>query len=192
MSEKAVVLKQGEFIAVEGDSEKYIPPTYVGHPIAPNHFCRAWARSGKYCPQVAGAGTDHKGVGRCKHHGGATPVKHGLRSMYLVRSERMAERIRRMEDDPTLADMRNELVILCALLDETLSRPKPDRAAVERLSIEVSRMKERVHNVSAKKFFSIEQMRNYWMNLNRIIESVLKDEPDLCVKLQQQLQQISP
>lgn len=35
--------------------------------------CGAKNRQGKPCTRPAGWGTDHNGVGRCKHHGGATP-----------------------------------------------------------------------------------------------------------------------
>lgn len=35
--------------------------------------CDAQNRSGKPCARPQGWGTDHPGVGRCKHHGGATP-----------------------------------------------------------------------------------------------------------------------
>ena len=189
----SAVVRKTDFVVVEGDHEKYIPQEYVGHPVAPNYYCRAW--NGKpsrmhYCKRRAGHGTDHLGQGRCKWHGGATVIKHGLRSRYFVRSEKMAERIKRMEEDPTLLDMRNELTILCALLDDALGRDKLDKAAVERLSVEASRMKERIRNTSAKNAFSVEQMKKFWFTLNRTIEFVLSDHPELCDKLQKQISQI--
>lgn len=51
--------------------------------------CNAKTRDGGYCALVAGYGTDHKGEGRCKYHGGAgsgapkgnqNAQKHGLYS----------------------------------------------------------------------------------------------------------------
>lgn len=40
--------------------------------------CKAKTKQGGHpCKRPAGAGTDHLGEGRCKHHGGATPFKHG-------------------------------------------------------------------------------------------------------------------
>lgn len=36
-------------------------------------LCGAKKRGGGTCQQKAGLGTDHVGIGRCKHHGGATP-----------------------------------------------------------------------------------------------------------------------
>src|SRR6476620_4494173 len=43
-------------------------------PIAPDDTCNARKRNGEgYCGRAAGWGTDHLGVGRCKHHGGNMP-----------------------------------------------------------------------------------------------------------------------
>lgn len=36
--------------------------------------CNARTRSGKYCSRPSGWGTDHIGQGRCKLHGGSTPL----------------------------------------------------------------------------------------------------------------------
>lgn len=36
--------------------------------------CPAHSRTGKPCGHIAGFGTDHKGVGCCKFHGGSTPT----------------------------------------------------------------------------------------------------------------------
>jgi hypothetical protein len=38
-----------------------------------NRYCGAKKRNGEPCRQRAGRGTDHPGIGRCKHHGGSTP-----------------------------------------------------------------------------------------------------------------------
>lgn len=50
----------------------------AGHQLArrfkshPEEFCGAEKRNGKPCLREAGWGTDHRGSGNCKHHGGAT------------------------------------------------------------------------------------------------------------------------
>src|SRR4051794_16311470 len=36
-------------------------------------LCGAKRKNGETCRLFAGQGTDHKGIGRCKHHGGSTP-----------------------------------------------------------------------------------------------------------------------
>lgn len=50
--------------AMNGDQ----PVSSTGRPQ-----CGAKTRSGGRCKRGAGAGTDHVGVGSCKHHGGSTP-----------------------------------------------------------------------------------------------------------------------
>jgi hypothetical protein len=46
-----------------------------------NALCGAKRRNGEPCRKFAGEGTDHKGVGRCRLHGGSTPThkKHALK-----------------------------------------------------------------------------------------------------------------
>jgi hypothetical protein len=39
--------------------------------------CHARTRGGHRCQHEAGWGTDHVGQGRCKLHGGCSPIKHG-------------------------------------------------------------------------------------------------------------------
>ncbi|MBU0609035.1 MAG: hypothetical protein KKI08_14205 [Armatimonadetes bacterium] len=50
-------------------------------------LCGAKNRSGNPCRQVAGMGTNHLGAGRCKYHGGATPIKHGMYSKIVTPEE---------------------------------------------------------------------------------------------------------
>lgn len=45
--------------------------------------CGAKARSGHPCRNPAGFKTEHPGVGRCRNHGGCTPIKHGRYSIYV-------------------------------------------------------------------------------------------------------------
>lgn len=183
-------LKRGEYLAVPDDHEKFLPVTFLGAPIAPNYFCRFWNRTrSKYCGSRAGARTRHRGTGRCwKHDGGSDKkITHGLKSRYAIKSEDMVKRIERHASDPGLLDMRNELAIVCALLDEALDKDEFDRAAVERLAVEANRMKDRIHASSSKNAFSVDQMKRFWFALNRTIELVLKEQPELCSKLQQQI-----
>lgn len=64
----------------------------------PAKHCGAKTRSGSPCRRPAGWGTDHHGVGRCKLHGGATPIKHGLYS--TIARGRTLEVLRQMEAEP--------------------------------------------------------------------------------------------
>lgn len=46
-------------------------------PTPPDKFCNARNRSGSLCKKPAGWGTDHKGSGRCRLHGGVVGEDHG-------------------------------------------------------------------------------------------------------------------
>lgn len=121
--EEAVV--EGTEVVVH-DDDKYIPSEYEGT-IEPNHYCRAWSSSQqKYCKLRAGHDTDHPGVGRCKFHGGATPVKHGYyskikryRSLGGSLGEAYKRYIENEDDDPL--DVSPELALTRALIEDWVS-----------------------------------------------------------------------
>jgi hypothetical protein len=82
-------------------------------------ICGAHSRTtGKPCQNVAGKGTDHLGQGRCRYHGGATPIKHGLYSK--VRRGRLGQRIAEIASRTDLLDLNEELALLKALLQQWL------------------------------------------------------------------------
>lgn len=73
-----------------------------------------------YCAQVAGWGTDHVGQGRCKLHGGSTPIKHGRYSVIERDSIRdLADHF--LEDEAPL-DVLPELAQVRALLTDFVNR----------------------------------------------------------------------
>ncbi|MFW5968953.1 MAG: hypothetical protein ACOCV2_15620 [Persicimonas sp.] len=78
--------------------------------------CGAKTKStGEPCQQPAGFGTDHVGEGRCKFHGGATPAKHGLYSMYS--SRRLADRLEQMRKaEGELADLADDILLARAVI----------------------------------------------------------------------------
>lgn len=45
--------------------------------LGPVPKCTGHNRQGQRCGNEAGKGTDHFGEGKCKNHGGASPIKHG-------------------------------------------------------------------------------------------------------------------
>ena len=82
--------------------------------------CGATARSGDPCQQPAGFGTDHVGQGRCKFHGGASPIRHGRYS--AIERPELAALIERYEGDPDPLDLIPELATMRALFDGFVSR----------------------------------------------------------------------
>lgn len=100
--------------------------------------CGAKGRQGLPCRSVAGMGTDHKGYGRCKYHGGnaqgaVTPLGkaaaakanmiHGLYAQVLSPQER--EIFKELTADDKLAvDLKFEIAMLKAKIISYLSRQR--------------------------------------------------------------------
>jgi len=82
-------------------------------------ICGAHSRTtGKPCQNVAGKGTDHLGQGRCRYHGGATPIKHGLYSK--VCRGRFGQRIAEIASRTDLLDLNEELALLKAVQQQLI------------------------------------------------------------------------
>jgi hypothetical protein len=79
-------------------------------------ICGARTRAGTPCRYRRGYKTDHFGQGRCRLHGGATPIRHGLRSTIIRPS--IAERLLRLA--PSQRQLLTELARLrAAIIDPT-------------------------------------------------------------------------
>jgi hypothetical protein len=92
-------------------------------------LCGALSKSTQTpCKNIAGKGTDHIGVGRCRLHGGATPIKHGLYSR--VRRTRLGKRIAEIENDPQILDLSQELAVLKALAEQAVETYQEHEAAL--------------------------------------------------------------
>ena len=103
--------------------EKTIPKKYQGK-LESNYYCRAWnEKRSKYCGQIAGAGTDHKGSGRCKHHGGnsqATTITHGR---YAFKSKTVQQRLEQQkQNDKNPTDIHEDIQLARAQLVDFIDR----------------------------------------------------------------------
>lgn len=99
---------------------KHVPTEFAGK-LEPNYWCRAWnEKRQKYCRARAGSGTDHVGQGRCRHHKGNAPVKHGRYSR--VTRPRIRELLDAFENDDTPLDLLPELKLLRALTLDFVER----------------------------------------------------------------------
>lgn len=84
-------------------------------------LCGAKAKStGKPCRREAGWGTDHFGEGRCRFHGGATPIKSGRYS--TVQREGLRQLIDKHQDDEAPLDVLPELALAKAILEDYVAR----------------------------------------------------------------------
>lgn len=73
--------------------------------------CTARAkRSGKRCQNPSIRGKD-----KCRHHGGLTPIRHGLCSKYPV--PRLADKIKQAKKDNRHLDIEEKIATTCALID---------------------------------------------------------------------------
>jgi hypothetical protein len=77
-------------------------------------------RTGRPCQKPAGFGTEHDGEGRCKFHGGSTPIKHGRYSS--VRRTRVGEILDELAEDPNPLDLLPEIELLRALVLDYIER----------------------------------------------------------------------
>lgn len=100
----------------------------TAEPLPPTTLCNARTRSGGTCSRVAGFGTDHLGQGRCKYHGGATPIRSGRYS--TITRPRIAELVAQFEDDPDPLNMLPELAAARALFVDFVERYDVNTAAL--------------------------------------------------------------
>ena len=94
-----------------------------------NSICGAQCKStGKPCQNIAGKGTDHVGEGRCRHHGGATPIQHGLYSK--IRRARLGKRMADIAGRSDLLRLDQEVAMMKVLLEQLLERDQSRVAAL--------------------------------------------------------------
>jgi hypothetical protein len=74
----------------------------------------------EFCNRPAGWGTDHPGQGRCKLHGGSTPIKSGRFSK--IQRPRLRELIAEMESDPDPLNILPELAVARGLFIDFIER----------------------------------------------------------------------
>lgn len=82
--------------------------------------CGAKTKGGTACKRPAGWGTDHAGQGRCKLHGGASPIKHGRYSK--IKREPIRRLIEDYEADPDPLNVLPEIAAARALFQDYLER----------------------------------------------------------------------
>ncbi|MDP1769717.1 MAG: hypothetical protein Q8L74_13080 [Nitrospirota bacterium] len=91
-----------------------------GKRISCKPICGANSKStGRPCTRVAGWGTDHKGEAKCRSHGGASPIKHGLYSTVMPPEYReQYEKLRTAKSSNSLADELAYLRIVLMRLEK--------------------------------------------------------------------------
>lgn len=114
------------------DHPQFHIPTYDKDvELEPNYFCRARnVKREKYCRARSGQGTDHLGQGRCRNHGGCTPIKSG-RYSEVVR-DALGEHLERLEleDERDQLDIMPEAMFLRGIVMDTSENWTKFRSAI--------------------------------------------------------------
>lgn len=180
--------------------DRSIPTTYEGT-LEPNYFCRAWnAKRLKYCSARAGAGTDHPGAGRCRHHGGRSgKITHGRYSK--IKRDALRELIEAHAADPDPLDILPELAAARALFQDFVERydewraallawhasfstgaanPKPhtilDIGDAYRIVSEITKIVERIEKIRAANAITLPDLERLMHEMGRILAHHVPDE----------------
>ena len=98
-------------------------------------------RSQERCKRYATRGKD-----KCRMHGGATPVKHGLRSKYQPAI--LMERIEEMRNSEKLTDLKNMLAVQHILLAIALEKMEEAESNPEAISDLLSNVQSITETIS--------------------------------------------
>ena len=98
-------------------------------------------RSGKRCKRYATRGKD-----KCRIHGGATPIKHGLRSKYQPAI--LMERIEEMLNSEKITDLKNMLAVQHFLLAMALEKLQEAESNPEAISGMLSNVQSIAETIS--------------------------------------------
>lgn len=153
--------------------------------------------AGTTCKNAAGYKTDHPGQGRCKYHGGATPIRTTGRYSKVVHAS-IAEKMEALQAlDQDVMDMVPELVMLRALTIDFVNRyeefaegllawyqdgdsnTKPrrimDLADAGRLISDVTKIVERIHKVKSEGAITLETFRRVTEQMGIIVAKHVLD-----------------
>jgi isopentenyl diphosphate isomerase/L-lactate dehydrogenase-like FMN-dependent dehydrogenase len=140
--------------------------------------CGAKNRRGGLCGHPAGYQTDHLGVGRCKFHGGASPIKHGRYSK--IPRERLKQWIEHVESDENPLDLIPDIQLVRALIMQSLDGKKAlDITAASELVERLSRIVQRYHDMQEKRSISFEQWRWIQTQMGLVVAGCVKDADTL-------------
>lgn len=158
------------------------------------NICGATTRDGGQCQRVAGWGTDHKGQGKCKQHGGATPIKHGRYSD--IERDRISDLLQKFEEDDDPLDILSEIAAARALLQDFIERydqyltaliawyedndQKPknilDISEAIRFLEKVTKMAHRERRLQQDNAVSREDLKRVLVEMARTVETEVQDK----------------
>lgn len=134
------------------------------------------SRPGGTCRRVAGWGTDHKGIGRCRLHGGANPSKHGMKSKTKLHALR--ELVAQYEADPDPLNLRREVAEIRALTHDYLEKHGTDafeHEAAAKLIETASRVVKRIEDIRAQNAISRADLLRVMGEMGRVVARFVDD-----------------
>lgn len=156
--------------------------------------CGAKTRNGTLCNRPAGWGTKHASIGKCKLHGGASPIKHGLYSKYVTHT--LADTVQLLLEDPNLINLREQIAFKQALILNRLEQigeemTESDLKFLTELSEKVSRDIERLNKIEhGEKFvLRVEEVQAVVQQITVMIRQEIDDD-NLVSRLAGRLQQL--
>lgn len=159
--------------------------------------------TGEPCQNAAGKGTDHLGFGRCRYHGGLTPIRSGRYSK--IKREALRDLIAEYEADPDPLNILPELAASRALFQDFIERydkwavallawheswnadedgsPRPakprqilDIADAYRIVSEITKIVERIEKIRAANAISRPDLLRVMTEMGRVVEAYVPDE----------------
>lgn len=130
----------------------------------------------------------------CYHHGGKTPVKHGLYSKYT--KHKLGDKIQELASDPGLLDLRQQIAFKQSLILDKLDQLQgyinsEDSEMLTMISEKVSRDIERLHKLEngEKYVLQIEEVQAVVNQIVIIIREEVQDQA-LLERLAGKLQEV--
>lgn len=172
---------------VKVSEDRAVPTTFQGK-LEPNYYCRGWnEKRQKYCRRQAGAGTTHRGVGRCMSHGGVQENDKRVRTgRYRYNSAAKIQQLMQQHgDDPDPLNVLEDLAILRAALELLIDKTPDDGTLDERIKFTdairgavdaISQLTHRIEKLKLAGAVSLDQVKRFLGAVDRVLQLHIDDE----------------
>lgn len=166
--------------AIVVHADRSVPTEYEGK-LEPNYYCRAWnGKPGrrKYCKSVAGRGTTHPGIGRCKIHGG---LQEGdgriLSGKYSdVKDKALADLLDDQRNAPDPLAIDDELALARAVLNRELLKGTANAAQIGDYLDLISKMLHRLAQQRSATSVPRADVIRAMSEIGRAVDAAIADE----------------
>lgn len=156
--------------------------------------CGKKNRAGGKCGKPAGWGTDHKGVGPCRLHGGATPLRNGgmsadgkrVTTKYPARiAPKIGELIEKHRANPEPLNLLDELAQARAVAEWYREKHAEDfdPTTAGALIEAISRIVKRIEDIGAQNAISRPELLRIMQEMGRVVARHVED-PETRAKIQ--------